>query len=759
MDEVVASALVHLASAVDLPLLVVATSERGAPAVRWANGAAATLLGREVSQLVHTQLDGILEPADGIAASDRLRRERSVRWPVQARHADGSTQRVDAIASPTPGASRGLHPDEQWWAVRIESPAPVGRERTQRVEDRFAALSTRSPAPTVVSDVGARLAHVNDAFARLLEAPAEELCGTAWLEHVLPDDLAALLDCVSTALEGQHAEADVRLRQRSGHIRWAHVTLAPANSPGQAAGFVGTVEDVTERLAQEHRLAYQARHDLLTGLPNRAALTEALTAVLAPAPRRREEQLAVLLLDLDDFKVVNDGLGHECGDSLLIEVAHRLSAVVRGDDVVARLGGDEFVLLCRGLDGPTGASVAAQRIIDAVSIPVDVQGVRVRPSASIGIVVLDATHVTAEQVLRDADIAMYSAKSAGKDRFAVADADAVAEARRSLRLVADLRQALAQRTLDVVYQPVVLTGDPQAGEDQIVSLEALCRWRHPELGAISPAVFVPLAEQNNLVPALDAHVLHVACRDLAAWRERLGERAPATVAVNFSAVSLAVPGLARRVQETVEAAGLQVRDLCLEITETAVLTDTAACKEALEELRRLGASVAVDDFGTGYSSLTYLRELPVDHLKVDRSFIKDLCSDSARSARAVTTAVVALARALGLGTIAEGVETTDQAAVVAELGCDAAQGYLYSHPLVASEILELLLRGGPLPHAAAPAPSSTAPSSATPSPAAQAALPRPAGPPDARPAQHLTSISAAGAGTPHTEVAPSAAHR
>ncbi|GAB7189977.1 hypothetical protein NUM3379_06830 [Kineococcus sp. NUM-3379] len=707
MDDVVASALVHLASAAEAPLLVVSAHDGAAPAVRWANEATAALLLRDASQFLGTGLDLLLPPG-GTGSGERLSRERTARWQVDVPRADGAVWTADVVASPTPG--RAPHTDERWWALRLENVTTgTGTGPWPRpVEDRFAAVAQRSPVPTVVSDVGARLAYVNDAFARLLDTAAEDLCGTAWLDHVLGEDVDALLDCVSSGLEGRTAQVDVRLRQSSGHVRWVHVALAPSSSPGQGAGFVGTVEDITERLAQEHRLAYQARHDLLTGLPNRAALTEELTAVLAATPRNRAPQdLAVMLLDLDDFKIVNDGLGHESGDWLLTEVAARLSGAVRGDDLVARLGGDEFVLLCRGLDGAAAAGVAAQRVIDAVSEPVDVQGLRIRPSASVGVVVLDASHLTAEQVLRDADIAMYAAKSAGKDRWAAADADAVAAARRSLRLVADLRQALAQRTLEVVYQPVVSTGP----ERRIVSLEALCRWRHPEFGVIPPSVFVPLAEQNNLVPALDDHVLQVACRDLAAWRAELGPWAPATVAVNVSAVTLAVPGLVQRVREAVDAAGLQVGDLCLEITETAVLTDTASSREALEELRRAGALVAVDDFGTGYSSLTYLRELPVDHLKVDRSFTRDLCSDSARSARAVTTAVVALARALGLGTIAEGVETAEQAAVVAELGCDAAQGWLYSRPLAAPQVRELLVA-----------------SRSAPRPAARGVLPRPAGP-------------------------------
>ncbi|GAA4991964.1 putative bifunctional diguanylate cyclase/phosphodiesterase [Kineococcus glutinatus] len=735
MDDVVASALAHVACAVERPLFVVSRrlgpGGGGAAVLRWLNAAAEDLLGRDASQVLHTPLDELLVPVQGTSA-DLLGRERAERWGVQVHRADGTSWPVDLVASPAPSPG-ALHADELWWVLRAEATAG-GLQRPRHAEDRFAVLARRSPVPTVLSDVGARLAHVNDAFARLLQLPAEELHGTAWLERVAAEDLPLLLDRVATALQGGEGCVDVRMRQASGHVRWVRVTLAPSAVPGQAAGFVGSVEDITERLAAEHRLAYQARHDLLTGLPNRTAVAEEVGRVLAGRTQRAAGAVrgdaVVMLLDLDDFKVVNDGLGHESGDALLVEVGHRLRAAVRDDDVVARIGGDEFVLLCHGLDGPGAAAVAAQRVLDAVSAPLDVQGVRIRPTASVGVVVLDTGHTGAEQVLREADIAMYAAKAGGKDRWAVTDDGAVASARRSLRLVADLRQALVQRSLDVVYQPVVMAGP--AG--RIVSLEALCRWRHPELGPVSPGVFVPLAEQNNLVPALDAHVLEVACRDLAAWRAQLGDLAPATVAVNLSAVSLTAPGLAGRIRAVVEAAGLQLSDLCLEITETAVLTDTAACREVLEELRRGGASVAVDDFGTGYSSLSYLRELPVDHLKVDRSFVKDLCSADARTARAVTSAVVALARALGLGTIAEGVETAAQAAVVAELGCDAAQGFLYSRPLTAEQVLALLASGVLLDPGTPPR--------------------EPARPAPARPVPALSA-----AGSLPTEVLPRAAHR
>ncbi|NAZ77399.1 EAL domain-containing protein, partial [Kineococcus sp. T13] len=704
--------------------------------VRWANPAAADLFGVAAADLVDLAVTRLLRPdPDQAPPGERLSRARRSRYSVEAVTAGGGRRHTEVTAWPVPEAPVpvGLEAsrEEVYWVVAVVAPADERAEAAVRAaEERFATLAHSSPVPTIVSDVGARLSRVNEAFAALLGLPAEQLCGTAWLTHVVDDERAGVVEAVARVLAGERVVLDTRLRNAAGQVRWVTLRLAPSQTPGHGAGFVGTVEDVTDRLAREHRLAYQAQHDLLTGLPNRLALLERLADLLAApaeaaadpladlraaagAPAAARSRTGVLMVDLDDFKTVNDGLGPEAGDAVLVEVARRLARTVRGADMVARPGGDEFVLVCHDLADLEAVEATARRVLDALLAPVEVNGLRLRLVASIGVVLLDGLACSAEEVVRDAGIAVHEAKAAGGGRWALLDEEVRQRARRALRLVADLREALARGAIDVHYQPIVRPGRPA----RLVSVEALCRWEHPELGPVDPQTFIDLAERANLVPALDAHVLSVACRDLAAWRaaHAAGElpHVPGWVAVNVSAVSLSADGFAAGVRRAVAAAGLRLSDVCLEVTETALASDLRACRTVLEELRRDGARVAIDDFGTGYSSLAYLKDLPVDHLKVDRSFVRDLDAAPAAEgaapggpARAVAAAVVSLARTLGLDVVAEGVETFAQDEVMSDLGCEAVQGWLYSRPLTRAALVEVLRGGGTLaarPVAPAPA--------------------------------------------------------
>ncbi|WP_432546254.1 putative bifunctional diguanylate cyclase/phosphodiesterase [Kineococcus sp. SYSU DK004] len=729
----VATALLHLASAQPHPVLVVSRpaepAPREAPRVRWANAAAAELLAVAADALPELALTRVLRPAaPGAALTEHLLRERHTRFAATAITSSGEARACELVAWPVPAAPAPPGAPgtgaEECWVLQGALPGDARADAALRAaEERFATLARSSPVATIVSDVGARLSHVNDAFAALTGRSAAELHGTGWLACVVEEERAAVVEAVTRVLAGRPVTLDTRLRTATGQVRWVHVRFAPSRTPGYGAGFIATVEDVTDRLAREHRLAYQAQHDLLTGLPNRLALLEHLAGLLPAAGEGRGggARAGVLMVDLDDFKTVNDGLGPEAGDAVLVEVARRLAGTVRAGDLVTRPGGDEFVVVCHDLPDADAVAAAARRVLDTVSAPVEVNGLRLDVVASVGVVLLGGPSGTPDELLRDAGIATHEAKAAGGGRWALLDDEVRRRARRALRLVADLREALARGTVDVHYQPIVRPG-PVA---EVLSVEALCRWRHPELGPVDPGTFVPLAERAGLVPALDAHVLAVACRDLAGWRaaERSGElpRAPRWVAVNVSAVTLSAEGFADSVRRTAAAAGVQLSDLCLEVTETALASDLRACREVLEELRRDGARVAVDDFGTGYSSLAYLKDLPVDHLKVDRSFVRDLDArprprpgavPGARPgdqrggpARAVAAAVVSLARTLGLGVVAEGVETPEQDAVLAELGCEAVQGYLYSRPLEPAALLALLRSGGRVERpAAVPAP-------------------------------------------------------
>jgi diguanylate cyclase (GGDEF)-like protein/PAS domain S-box-containing protein len=695
------AALLHYAAAADQPVLVVSRPRALVPTeiarVRWANTAAADLFGIAADHLVDLAITRVLRQRDDSAQLERLSRDRRSRSAVDAVTSGGELRRTEVVAWPVPEREGR----EWFWVLTVVLPEDERAQAALRAaEERFATLAQSSPVPTIVSDVGARLSRVNDAFAELIGLPAEELCGTAWLTHVVDDERSGVVEAVARVLAGERVALDTRLRNAAGQVRWVALRLAPSRTPGYGAGFIGTVEDVTDRLAREHRLAYQAQHDLLTGLPNRLALLERLADLLAPpadttAARRN---VGVLMVDLDDFKTVNDGLGPEAGDAVLVEIARRLARTVRSGDMVARPGGDEFVLVCADQTDLDAVQATARRVLDAVLAPVEVNGVRLRLVASIGVVLLDGLTCSAEEVVRDAGIAVHEAKAAGGGRWTLLDEEVRQGARRALRLVADLREALSRGAVDVHYQPIVRPGRPA----QLFSLEALCRWTHPELGPIRPDTFIELAERANLVSVLDAHVLAVACRDLATWREAQAAgglaHTPTYVAVNVSAVSLAAEGFAAGVRRTVATAGLQLSDVCLEVTETALASDLRACRTVLEELRRDGARVAIDDFGTGYSSLAYLKDLPVDHLKVDRSFVRDLHSVgegvAGGPARAVAAAVVSLARTLGLGVVAEGVETLEQDEIIRDLGCEAIQGYLYSRPLSRDALAEVLRAGG-----------------------------------------------------------------
>ncbi|HEX8929174.1 MAG TPA: EAL domain-containing protein, partial [Actinomycetota bacterium] len=561
-------------------------------------------------------------------------------------------------------------PGGRTWTVRLLSTANA-QERALRAtadahERRFSALTERSPIPTLLSEQGMRLAHVNDAFCSLVGLRAEQLLGTGWINTIHEDDLDGVIEQVAAALDGDEVEIKARLVREDSTVRTTIIRFAHLFTPGVGAGFVGTIEDITDRLAFESRLAHQAVHDPLTGLPNRALLAEHVAARFRPGDGR----LACIFLDLDNFKVVNDSLGHAAGDQLLVELARRLEATVRPGDLVARFGGDEFVVVCQDLTEETAVALA-ERIGAALRLPVTLGGVELRPAASVGVTVQTAEHAASEELIRDCDIAMYQAKAGGKRRITVLDHQGRAEARDKLLLVAELREAIERREITCVYQPIFGTGDGTA-----VAVESLARWSHPERGAISPTTFVPLAEENGLVSGLGLLVLDETCRQLASWDAELGEAAPARANVNVSALQLD-PNLPGHVASALRRHGLQPCRLSIELTESALMKDPDAARQVLLDLRELGVQISIDDFGTGCSSLAHLRHLPVDCLKVDRSFVAEMADGHPE----IAEAVIALARSLGLCTVAEGVETLAQAEQLTGLGADFLQGFSLAAPL------------------------------------------------------------------------------
>jgi diguanylate cyclase (GGDEF)-like protein/PAS domain S-box-containing protein len=532
-------------------------------------------------------------------------------------------------------------------------------------ELRFRALAMSVPIAIFQLTNDGFCEFVNQRWTELTGQPMDEAAGAGWINVIDRTDQLKLVEVQSgTAATGV---MDLRLHGHNGQHRsiigrWS----ALFDTEGQRTGFVGTMEDVTERKTLEERLVHQATHDALTGLPNRLILNEHLAYSLARA-KRTHERVGVIFCDLDRFKIVNDSLGHETGDRLLKAVARRMSTALRETDVVGRFGGDEFVVLVSGPD-ESAIREAANRLQAIFAEPFDIGlGRPYASSGSIGIA-LSTPESTPETLLRDADVAMYRAKERGRGRAEEFDERLRARALDRLALMSDLPHALANNELVLLYQPIL--GTPAC---QIFSVEALVRWDHPTRGRLSPDVFIGLAEETGLILPIGDWILEHACRELL----------PVTgvmLNVNLSSLQVDDPGLVDRVAAALQRTGFPGSRLMLEITESVLMQNVEKTVETLRGLKALGVSIAVDDFGTGYSSLNYLSSFPIDSLKVDRSFIQGL-GFHAESDREIVRTVIALAHSLGLRATAEGVETDAQLAALRLLGCDFVQGFLFDEPV------------------------------------------------------------------------------
>ena len=476
---------------------------------------------------------------------------------------------------------------------------------------------------------------------------------------------------------------DAIIRNVSLGIGTRQLTEAPGgraieivNRPLKAGGWVATIEDITERTRADEKIAHLAHYDALTDLPNRVLFRERLEQALRAV--RPGEQLAVLYIDIDEFKGVNDALGHPVGDELLQGVAERLRGCLKETDVAARLGGDEFAVIQCAIKNQSETTQLVDRIYEAIRAPLECAGHLITTDASIGIALAPGDGLDLDQLLKNADLALYGAKGDGRRtyRFFEAGMDARAKARRILEL--ELRQAIADGGLEVYYQPVVNLGD-----GKVSSCEALLRWRHPERGMISPGEFIPVAEETGQINQLGNWVLHAACAEAANWPEHV------RVAVNVSPIQFKSQTLALNVAAALAASGLAASRLELEITEAVLIRDDEAALEVLHQLRKLGVRIALDDFGTGYSSLSYLQRFPFDKIKIDRSFIRDLAGEGASSS--IVQAVVNIAAASNMTTTAEGVETEQQRNLLCILGCTEMQGFLFSPAISVTEIRRLLL--------------------------------------------------------------------
>jgi diguanylate cyclase (GGDEF)-like protein/PAS domain S-box-containing protein len=555
----------------------------------------------------------------------------------------------------------------------------------QRARRRFAALLDHAPDVILVCDDAWRVREATPAVAAVLGHEPDELVGRRLGELLHPDDRDRwpLLHDGAPA-GGAPAETELRLRHRDGTWRHLEVVVSDLRHDPDVGAVVVNARDVSQWRAMEAELRHQAAHDPATGLPNRQRFRDELRAALAPGGTGRP---AILLVNLDRFKAINETYGPDTGDRLIAALAKRLARCIGPRDVLARYSGNEFALLCPDVDGASAAGAMAARVLERIREPFLLVSGEVRVQASVGMALADGG-VDPADLISDAYTALRHAKRLGGNRHALYRPAWGARARSALRTEHALHGVLERGELELYYQPVVALDT-----ELTVGVEALVRWQHPQLGTVAPSDFVPIAEQTGSIAAIGRWVLGEACRQVAAWRRQV-TGGPLNVAVNLSPVQLEDPALIDDVLGALEAGGIQPAALTLEITETALLHDPEHAVDMLLQLKDVGVCIAVDDFGTGYSSLGLLHHLPVDRLKIDRLFTRQLGSGTADDT--IVSAVVALGHTLGLETVAEGVETRAQAASLARLGCRYAQGFLYARPAPADRVTPLLSRTGRL---------------------------------------------------------------
>ncbi len=561
----------------------------------------------------------------------------------------------------------------------------------KEAEAKYRALVEQIPAVTYTTaceDGVERFTYMSPQIQAILGIGPEEITGMTvaeWVLRIHPDDRGRALALAQQAsLASQPYRCEYRLLTSDGRWVWVRdEAVLLSDATGGPQRWQGIVIDLSEHKALAEQLEHQAFHDPLTGLPNRALFAERLEHAILRT-QRHDSSVAILFLDLDNFKVVNDSLGHDAGDALLVAVAHRLTHVVRAGDTVARLGGDEFTVLMEDLQDPAEAVAVAHRIVRAFSAPFDVAGREVYTAASIGIAISERGRKRSPDLLREADVAMYQAKRAGKGAVRVFDPAISDMVSRRLSLEQDLRRAVEREEFVVYYQPVVIV---PSGAPAVV--EALVRWHHPERGIIPPQEFVPLAEEIGLILPIGKWVLTEACRQVRRWQESGGLSSPLALSVNLSIRQFQHPELVDDIAAALRASGLDPSSLQLEITESVLLDDVEGALSTLHRLRSLGVRLALDDFGTGYSSLSHLKRLPVDVIKIDKSFVKGLGADPKDAL--IVQSMVGLGRVLGMQVAGEGIETADQYAHACAVGFTLAQGHYFARPQPAA-LAETTLR-------------------------------------------------------------------
>jgi PAS domain S-box-containing protein len=578
----------------------------------------------------------------------------------------------------------------------------IRRQLAER-DQLFQLISENAADMIALVDRDGRRLYNSPAYEKVLGYSPEDLKATSSIEQIHPDDRPRVLKAAEKArLSGQGERVEYRMRHKDGSWRTLESTAcAIRNAGGQTDKLVIVNRDITERKRAEEMLAHNAFHDGLTNLPNRALFMDRLQHALTLSKRHSNYKFAVLLIDVDEFKIINDSLGHSAGDEVLIQIGRRLKDSVRrsdtvsrprmsevpgrptSDDTLARLGGDEFSILLDDIRDPIEAVRVAERVQAELAAPFVVNQEQIVISASIGIASSASRHARAEDLVRDADIAMYRAKGAGKARCEVSDAAMHANALKRLRLERDLRKALDQEEFRVYYQPIV-----SLKTGKITGFEALTRWQRPE-GLLSPIEFIAVAEEIGLIVPMNRQLLREACQHLQSWQSQFPSSPPLTMSVNITPNEFAQPDLASEIRKSLEQTGVDPGCLQLEIIETIAMGDAEKSGHVLSQLKALGVCLSIDDFGTGYSSLSRLRRIPVDTLKIDRAFISHMDSDL--ESREIVRIIIMLAHNLGLKVVAEGTETEAHINLLKQLNCEMAQGYFFSRPADDQAMLKLLV--------------------------------------------------------------------
>jgi diguanylate cyclase (GGDEF)-like protein/PAS domain S-box-containing protein len=557
-------------------------------------------------------------------------------------------------------------------------------------EERFRSLVRNANDIVVIVDASGVLRYLSPAVERLWGYASSTLNGHDAFQYTSPEDRATAQNLIAQALKSPAINITTELRFQHADGTWRDFEVIANNllaDPG-VDGIVLTYHDITDRKGFERELTDLAFKDTLTQLPNRALLIDRLGSALARA-ERRQSAVATLFVDLDNFKVINDSLGHEVGDQLLVAVAERIRNCLRPADTVARLGSDEFTVVLEDITELNDAVSVAERIAAELQAPIIAGEHEIFPTASIGIALNTSLHDRPEALLRDADLAMSQAKANGKATYAVFDTRMNAQPLARLELETDLRRAIEREEFRVYYQPIVDLTDGRIGE-----VEALVRWEHPQRGIVPPAEFIPLAEETGLILPIGSIVLETACRQVRLWQQQFAHDPPMVVSVNLSARQFQTSRLVDEVADILRKTGLNPSHLKLEVTESVMMHDPSITISMLRELKALGLQVAIDDFGTGYSSLAYLQRFPIDVLKIDRSFVQALGRDA--ESEAIVQAIVSLAKSLNLVVTGEGIETADQLQHLRTLGCDLGQGYLIGRP-APEHLIEKRLAASPYP--------------------------------------------------------------